>query len=37
MTRLQVIVDKTAGPHEIEAMSVLADYVRAAPRAVAGS
>jgi hypothetical protein len=37
MTRLQVIVDKTAGPHEIEAMSILADYVRAAPRAVAGS
>jgi uncharacterized protein len=37
MTRLQVIVDKTAGPHEMEAMSILADYVRAAPRAVAGS
>ena len=36
MTRLQVIVDKTAGPHEIEAMSILADYVRSAPRAVAG-
>ena len=37
VTRLQVIVDKTAGPHEIEAMSILADYVRAAPRAVAGT
>ena len=36
ITRLQVIVDKTAGPHEIEAMSILADYVRSAPRAVAG-
>jgi len=36
MTRLQVIVDKTAGPHEIEAMSILADFVRSAPRAVAG-
>ena len=36
MTRLQVIVDKTAGPHETEAMSILADYVRSAPRAVAG-
>ena len=36
MTRLQVIVDKTAGPYEIEAMSILADFVRSAPRAVAG-
>ena len=31
MARLQVIVDKTAGPHELEAMALLADYVRAAP------
>jgi uncharacterized protein len=37
ITRLQVIVDKTAGPHEIEAMSILADFIRSAPRAVAGS
>jgi len=29
--RLQVIVDKTAGPREFEAMALLADYVRAAP------
>lgn len=36
MTRLQVIVDKTAGPREMEAMSLLADYVRSAPHAVAG-
>ena len=27
--RLQVIVDKTAGPHEHEAMALLVDYVRA--------
>jgi len=37
MTRLQVIVDKTAGPHQIEAMSILADYIRTAPRVAAGS
>ena len=29
--RLQVIVDKTAGPREREAMALLTDYVRAAP------
>ena len=33
--RLQVIVDKTAGPQELEAMSLLTDYIRAAPRATA--
>jgi hypothetical protein len=37
MTRLQVIVDKTAGPHEIEAMALLTDYIRSTPQAVAGS
>jgi hypothetical protein len=26
--RLQVIVDKTAGPHELEAMALLADHIR---------
>ena len=31
MARLQVIVDKTAGPHEQEAMALLADFIRAAP------
>jgi hypothetical protein len=31
LTRLQTIVDKTAGPHEIEAMALLADYIRSAP------
>ena len=30
MARLQVIVDKTAGPNEREAMAILADYVRSA-------
>jgi hypothetical protein len=30
LTRLQVIVDKTAGPSEQEAMALLADYVRSA-------
>jgi len=30
---LQVIVDKTAGPREREAMALLTDYVRRAPRA----
>ena len=32
MARLQVIVDKTAGPEEIEAMSLLADYVKSGSR-----
>jgi len=31
LARLQVIVDKTAGPAEQEAMSLLADYIRSAP------
>lgn len=31
LARLQVIVDKTAGPDEAEAMTFLADFVRAAP------
>jgi hypothetical protein len=31
LARLQVIVDKTAGPAELEAMKLLADYIRAAP------
>jgi uncharacterized protein len=31
--RLQVIVDKTAGPREREAMALLTDYVRPAPAA----
>jgi len=30
--RLQVIVDKTAGPRERDAMALLTEYVRAAPR-----
>src|SRR5207248_1026245 len=30
--RLQVIVDKTAGPRERDAMALLSDYVRRAPR-----
>ena len=30
--RLQVIVDKTAGPQERDAMALLTEYVRAAPR-----
>lgn len=30
--RLQVIVDKTAGPREREAMALLTEYVRSAPR-----
>jgi hypothetical protein len=29
--RLQVIVDKTAGPNEFEAMNLLADYIRSSP------
>jgi hypothetical protein len=31
MARLQVIVDKTAGADEVEAMALLADYLRDAP------
>ena len=31
LTRLQVIVDKTAGPAEHEAMALLTEYVRSAP------
>ena len=33
IARLQVIVDKTAGPHEREAMSLLTEYIRATPGA----
>ena len=33
LQRLQVIVDKTAGPRELEAMALLADYIRSAPAA----
>jgi uncharacterized protein len=32
LSRLQTIVDKTAGPRELEAMAILADYIRSAPR-----
>ena len=35
MTRLQVIVDKTAGPQELEAMALLTEHIRATP--VAGA
>jgi hypothetical protein len=31
LARLQVIVDKTAGPDEQEAMAMLSDYIRSAP------
>jgi uncharacterized protein len=31
LARLQVIVDKTAGPAEQEAMALLADYIRSTP------
>ncbi|HET7563367.1 MAG TPA: DUF447 domain-containing protein [Gemmatimonadaceae bacterium] len=31
LARLQVIVDKTAGPREHEAMALLTDYIRSAP------
>jgi hypothetical protein len=31
LERLQVIVDKTAGPRELEAMALLTDYVRSQP------
>ena len=30
LARLQIIVDKTAGPHELEAMALLAAYIRSA-------
>jgi hypothetical protein len=33
MARLQLIVDKTAGPAEREAMAVLGDHVRSTPAA----
>ena len=33
LDRLQVIVDKTAGPHEFEAMALLSEYIRRAPEA----
>jgi uncharacterized protein len=36
LARLQVIVDKTAGPDEHEAMATLADYIRSAPAPDAG-
>jgi uncharacterized protein len=31
LARLQIIVDKTAGPHEFEAMALLTDFIRSAP------
>jgi uncharacterized protein len=31
MARLQVIVDKTAGPQELEAMALLSEHIRMAP------
>jgi hypothetical protein len=31
LQRLQVIVDKTAGPREFEAMALVADFIRSAP------
>jgi len=37
LVRLQVIVDKTAGPAEQEAMALISDYVRAAPRSTTES
>lgn len=37
LKRLQIIVDKTAGPQEQEAMAVLANYIRSAPLADATS
>ncbi|HVZ23240.1 MAG TPA: DUF447 domain-containing protein [Vicinamibacterales bacterium] len=33
LERLQVLVDKTAGPHERDAMALLSDFIRSAPRA----
>jgi hypothetical protein len=35
LARLQTIVDKTAGPRELEAMAVLADYIRSGRRGAA--
>lgn len=35
MQRLQVIVDKTAGAEELEAMSLLTEFVKSAPKAPA--
>jgi hypothetical protein len=35
LARLQVIVDKTAGPRELEAMALLADFIRTAAPAAA--
>ena len=32
LARLQTIVDKTAGPRELEAMAILADYIASVPR-----
>ena len=37
LVRLQVIVDKTAGPAEHEAMALLAEYIRSAPVAASSS
>ncbi|MFL5577750.1 MAG: DUF447 domain-containing protein [Gemmatimonadaceae bacterium] len=37
LARLQVIVDKTAGPRELEAMALLTAHVRAAPTATSTS
>jgi uncharacterized protein len=37
LARLQVIVDKTASARELEAMALLADYIRSAPGEPAGS
>jgi len=31
LERLQVIVDKTAGPEELEAMAIITEYVRSGP------
>lgn len=37
LVRLQVIVDKTAGPREFEAMALLTEYIRSAPVSAAQS
>jgi hypothetical protein len=37
LSRLQIIVDKTAGTAEHEAMALLADYIRSAPVSGAGA
>jgi len=34
LARLQVIVDKTAGPREVEAMALLTDFIRSSPVSV---